>query len=85
MSGEKEDLEPVDVSRCQAERLEGSFMTFGPRKYIRCNNSPIYIATENIPRDSYGVRGCMSLCEKCVDIMKASLGKDYASVQLILR
>jgi len=78
-------LEPVDVSRCQAERSEGSFMIFGPRKKTRCNKIPVYIVTENIPRDSTGVRGCMSLCETCVGIMKATLGEDYASLQHILR
>lgn len=54
-------LEPVDAGRCQCEELSGSFMTIGPRKMVRCDKTPVYLAV--------GVRdgkfyGAMSLCEE---------------------
>lgn len=55
-------LEPVDVGRCQAEAKEGSFMTFGPRQYVRCSNEPTWIAVDVREGVFYGA---MSLCDEC--------------------
>jgi len=56
------ELEPVDVSRCQAEIKEGSFMTFGPRQFARCEEKPIWIAVDVRQGVFYGA---MSLCDDC--------------------
>ena len=56
------ELEPVDVSRCQAEIKEGSVMTFGPRRFIRCEEKPIWIAVDVREGVFYGA---MSLCDDC--------------------
>lgn len=58
-------LEPIDPTRCQAEIKEGSFMTFGSRSYIRCNNKPAYVAVDIQGGEFYGV---MSVCDKCKDV-----------------
>lgn len=58
------DLTPADLTRCQAEELGGSFMTFGPRPWIRCKSEPCWIAIENFPGHDCKV-GSMSLCQPC--------------------
>ena len=55
-------LEAIDATRCQAEIKEGSFMTFGPRVYIRCNDKPTWLAIDFRDGEFYGA---MSLCDKC--------------------
>ena len=77
-------LEPIDTNRCQAERLCGSFMTFGPRKLIRCTNGPDFIATEKKPGKD-GLVGAMSLCESCAEVMKKILGEDFATLSRIAK
>ena len=72
-------LTPPDRDRCQAERLEGSFMTLGPRPLARCENAPIVVATENKPNPKDGLRGSMSLCGTCVDALEAKFGKKYCT------
>lgn len=57
-------LTPADLLRCQAEVLGGSFMTLGPRPWVRCTAKPAWIATENYPGPD-GKVGSMSLCEAC--------------------
>ena len=54
-------LIPPDPKRCQVEELEGSFMTLGPRSYVRCDAAPTMIVTENRVQDD-GKRGAMSMC-----------------------
>ncbi len=75
-------LEPVDLNRCRAEIKEGSFMTLGPRKFVRCNSIPKYIALENVPGPD-GLKGSMSLCEPCSEMLKKKLGENFCTLQEI--
>lgn len=54
-------LIPPDKERCQVEELEGSFMTLGPRSYVRCEEKPILIISEVKPGED-GKKGEMSMC-----------------------
>ncbi len=74
---------PIDPKRCQAEWLEGSFMTLGPREMVRCGNRPIYIAKEQSIPPGKRKRGSMSLCRECSKIMQKQLGKNYAKLSPI--
>ena len=58
-------LKPIDPEKCQAEILEGSFMTFGRRRYSRCPNKPTWIAVE-IKTDT----GFMALCDTCKKVFE---------------
>ena len=69
--------------QCQAEILQGSFMTFGPRKHIRCVNKPVCIATENKVPKNMRVKGSMSLCENCKKILIQKMGRKYATITSI--
>jgi hypothetical protein len=53
-------LAPVDLARCQAERREGSFMTFGPRSMVRCDRAPVFVVTER-KKGKDGRKGAMSV------------------------
>lgn len=55
----KKRLIPPDLKQCQTEILQGSFMTFGPRSYKRCENTPDVIASIRHKQ------GKMSLCISC--------------------
>lgn len=48
-----------DLKRCQTEWLDGSFMTLGPRQYVRCEAAPSWIA-----RERKKPHGEMSLCRE---------------------
>ena len=61
-SDKSEKLEPIDSTQCQAEVLAGSFMTFGPRKHVRCSNKPTWVAVDV---KNCEFRGAMALCEEC--------------------
>ena len=50
----------VDFARCQGMWRGGSFMTFGPRQMVQCDQVPIVVARE--PRSPHGK---MSLCATC--------------------
>ena len=63
---------PEDLNQCQAEQLSGSFMTLGPRSYVRCTNKPDFIATEKSP-GADGLMGSMSLCSHCREIMEKKM------------
>ena len=79
MTAEKPPLTPPDYTQCQAERREGSFMTLGPRRLVRCTNPPVWLATERAPgRD--GRIGSMTLCEACKDVLLEKLGAGYAEL-----
>ena len=75
-------LIPPDLKRCQAERLEGSFMTFGPRQLVRCERTPKWVVKEKKPGED-GRRGSMSLCAECAEIMEFKYGKDFATFKAI--
>lgn len=57
-----EELEPIDGIQCQGEIKTGSFMTLGPREYVRCSNKPTWVAVD--VKDCE-FRGAMALCEEC--------------------
>lgn len=77
----KTTLIPPDLARCQAEQLEGSFMTLGPRKLIRCGRRPVWVAKER--KTVQGVRGSMSLCEDCKKVLVRLHGKNFATFRRI--
>lgn len=60
------NVEPIDPRRCQAEHRIGNFMSFGPQRFERCHNQPVWIAAQSTP-DADGFRGGMSLCADCRD------------------
>jgi hypothetical protein len=78
----KTKLVPPDPKRCQFEDKPGSFMTFGPRKWVRCQNKPIYIAHEVKPRED-GQKGSMSLCNEHAEHMIKAFGIGYALLELV--
>jgi hypothetical protein len=71
------DLIPPDPNQCQALIQEGSFMTLGPRPWVRCTSKPTVIATER-KAGSDGERGSMSLCDSCKGAMIEKLGHSFA-------
>jgi len=72
------DLDPADVSQCQATRLAGSFMTLGPRKQVRCSEVPTCVMLENEPNPKDGQRGYMALCPSCYVVFVQQMGADHA-------
>jgi len=78
------ELTPIDIKQCQAEQHNGAnaFTLGGVPAYVRCNNAPIYIATETEPGKD-GIIGSMSLCQKCTDAMISVLGEEYATLKII--
>lgn len=66
----EEKLEPIDASRCQAERRAGSFMTLGPRPMVRCTNVPTWIAVA-VKEGRFD--GAMSLCGDCKKVCELEL------------
>ena len=75
----KVTLIPVDLVQCQAEKQHGTFMSFGPVKFVRCKRKAVFVATENKPAAD-GAIGSMSLCEECAEVAKAQFGKDYMTM-----
>ncbi len=75
-------LIPPDPDRCQAQTLEGSFMTLGPRSMERCKNKPTVIVTENKPKPGEPA-GAMSLCPDCHEEFKRRMPKGYATAKKI--
>lgn len=76
-------LTPADPTQCQAETLEGSFMTIGPRSMVRCKNTPKFIVTENKPGKD-GLVGSMSLCSECAEEFSKQYPKDFATFKPII-
>jgi len=64
------ELEPIDSSRCQAERKTGSFMSFGLPGTVRCKNKPTWIA---IGIKEGKLDGAMALCDKCKKICEIQM------------
>lgn len=64
------ELEPIDPKQCQSEVKEGSFMTFGPRRYIRCGKKPTWIAVDIQDGKFYGA---MSLCDECKKVCEIKM------------
>lgn len=78
-----DNLEPLDPTRCQAERKEGSFMTFGLPHLVRCRNKPIWIAIEVREGNFYGG---MSLCDECRKVCEIQVPSiDYQTLQEVHR
>lgn len=63
-------LDPIDPTRCQGEIKRGSFMTLGPRKYVRCKNKPSYVAIDVREGKFYGG---MSLCGSCKGVCQIQI------------
>lgn len=61
---------PPDTERCQVERLEGSFMTLGPRRMVRCDRAPTVVVKEVQTDAKDGERGSMSMCDQCLDVFR---------------
>lgn len=80
MGTKKQKLIPPDPERCQAQILEGSFMTLGPRSYIRCKTKPSVVIQEKQPGKD-GQRGAMSLCPDCLQVYKKKA--DIKQVEVI--
>lgn len=75
---------PPDLERCQAQIKRQNFLLMGDNTYMgRCEEKPVVIATENKPHPLDGQKGSMALCSKCLRVMKATLGEDYATVKAI--
>lgn len=64
----REDLTPPDYKRCQCVQQTGSFMTLGPRSWIRCSRPPVWLAVE-IVAGADGQHGAMSMCDECAKVM----------------
>ncbi len=63
-------LTPPDPNRCQTIWLGGSFMTLGPRPWVRCEKKATVIAQERAQP-----RGKMSLCEEHLIECRKKLGR----------
>lgn len=46
----------------------GSFMTLGPRTWVRCEAKPDFLAVE-VVAGADGQHGAMSLCLACAEVM----------------
>lgn len=57
-----ETLEPIDANQCQAEKREGSFMSFGLPRLVRCEEEPTWVCVSVREGVFYGA---MSLCDVC--------------------
>lgn len=79
-------LEPADHSRCQAEiTTYRPFVMGGPTSQTkRCDNQPVFIATENQPGDD-GQRGEMSLCLPCSEEAHKHMPAGFAHFEPIIR
>jgi len=67
MTTKKPRLIPPDRKRCQVEKRNGTFMSFGPTKLTRCKNRAEFIAQETKPGED-GRKGSMSLCGSCAQV-----------------
>lgn len=59
----KSALIPPDLDRCQVEWKDGSFMTLGPRQWVRCDKPPTFVAKVKEPGKD-GRRGSMAMCDE---------------------
>ena len=70
---EDKGLESIDTNRCQAEIKEGSFMTFGPRCYIRCDKKASWIGIDVREGKFYGAMSFCDDCKKVCEIQMSSV------------
>lgn len=75
-------LIPADPRRCQAEKTDWTFMTFGPKVYYRCKNKPIAIGYETVPAKD-GTKGSMSFCADCLAVFKEKHPQIYATIRFV--
>ena len=73
-------LDPIKARTCQCERVDGNFMTLGPRREYTCKLPVAYFAIENNPSAKDGERGAMSLCKHCADMMVKQCGQKFATL-----
>ena len=81
----KSRLIPPDHKRCQAEWRDGSFMSFGMPKLVRCHNRPSHIIEEKRPNERDGLCGSMSVCPECLVKALEHFGTDGIAVTAIGR
>jgi len=79
-------LIPPDTTRCQTEKRDATFMSFGGdcKKLTRCTNTPTVIAKEKTPGED-GIRGSMSLCDTCRTTFLLQMGSDFATLTPITK
>jgi hypothetical protein len=77
-------LEPVDITRCQAEKADGvnAFTLGGRPRMVRCTNKPTTVAHEREPGPD-GLRGAMSLCGECQSALIEQLGCGHCEFEPI--
>lgn len=75
-------LEPADLTRCQAERVDNFMVIGGNYKPHRCTNTPTVLVTEK-KKGADGRRGSMSLCDSCLEVFRRRMPKDYATEKKI--
>lgn len=82
----KPKLIPPDRKQCQAETRQYRPFIIGGNVHDvrRCENVPVFISKEKKPGPD-GVRGSMSLCDECAQIMRKQLGDNYATLTPIKR
>ena len=73
----KNQLTPPDPYQCQARWQDGSFMTLGPRAWVRCSRRPTVVVTEKRSVNKQP-KGSMSLCDDCLVRFIEKLGDNYA-------
>jgi hypothetical protein len=78
----KKKLTPPDKKQCQGLHLDGSFMTLGPRSWVRCTSKPTVIVTEKKSGED-GQKGSMSLCAPCKEKLIQQRGKGFFTEKTI--
>lgn len=82
-------IEALDADRCQGEVIErlGAFRLGGPpTKVVRCSNAPYFVAVENQESKKDRLRGAMTLCLSCAEIMtKKYLPAGGVSLYVLMR
>jgi len=68
----------ADLARCQCEWKAGSFMTLGPRPWVRCDKAPTVVVRElALPF------GEMSLCDEHLDAFKQHDGRQVETLPIV--
>ena len=74
-----------DLQRCEVERLNGSFMTLGPRQLVRCENRPEYIVRGHpvlFGHEDTEHEGSMSMCSHCFGVFRKVAKQKYTYVRI---
>jgi hypothetical protein len=60
----------ADLKQCETMIRGGSFMTLGPRPWVRCENKPHWIGTDKASGET------QSLCDDCAKVAVKELAPD---------